>query len=285
MGDALGIRALVDSDLQFADSIRELAGWNQLPQDWLRLLQHDSDGCFLAEWEGRPAGTATTTAYGTDLAWIGMVIVHPDLRRHGIGRALLHHCIAHLQEKKVACIKLDATPLGKTVYDQLGFVDEWSLARWEAEGLHLNAEGSAQTEWLGQEPTPPLLQLDRGAFGVNRERMLQALAAQSEAVLHRTPDGKLDGYGMLRPGRNAFYLGPIVATSDHAGEAIARALLHRARGQRVFWDAPDATAGAVALAKELGFTQQRVLTRMHLGENNSPGTPGNVWALAAPEIG
>ena len=41
---------------------------------------------------------------------------------------------------------------------------------------------------------------------------------------------------------------------------------------------------AVALAKQLGFSQQRTLTRMFLGEN-IPGLPENIWALAAPEIG
>jgi GNAT superfamily N-acetyltransferase len=53
-----------------------------------------------------PAGTATTIGYGTDLAWIGMVLVHPDHRRHGVGRALLAHCIAFLRERRIRSIKL-----------------------------------------------------------------------------------------------------------------------------------------------------------------------------------
>ncbi len=285
MTDPLQIRRLQESDLDFADSIRELAGWNQLPGDWRRLLAHDPDGCFLAEWNGQPAGTATTTVYRTDLAWIGMVIVHPDLRRHGIGRALLNHCIGHLQDAGVASIKLDATPLGKTVYGRLGFVDEWGLARWEAEGLRLDEIEDPRIEWLGKEPAPSMLDLDHEAFGVSRARMLQQLASQSEMLLRRSADRKVDGYGMLRPGRNAFYLGPIVAANDEAGEAIVRALLARVRGRRVFWDVPDDTHGAMRLVKELGFTQQRVLTRMFLGANETPGRPDRIWALAAPEIG
>src|SRR5215510_8173248 len=121
MNPSLHVRCLTQADLPFADSVRATAGWNQTRRDWERFLALEPNGCFLAEWNGAPAGTATTTVYGTELAWIGMVLVHPDYRRRGIGRALLEHCIEHLREREVRCIKLDATPAGKKVYDGLGF--------------------------------------------------------------------------------------------------------------------------------------------------------------------
>ena len=131
MNSSLRLRLLTRADLAFADSIRALAGWNQTTDDWQRFLTIEPDGCFLAEWNGAPAGTATTTVYGPELAWIGMVLVHPDFRRRGIGRALLQRCIEYLRVRGVRCLKLDATPLGKKVYDDLGFKDEWTLTRWE----------------------------------------------------------------------------------------------------------------------------------------------------------
>ncbi|MFT4588059.1 MAG: ribosomal protein S18 acetylase RimI-like enzyme [Candidatus Binatia bacterium] len=281
MSDSLKIRTLTEADLEFADAVRGLAGWNQLPGDWLRLLRHDPDGCFIAEWNGQPAGTATTTTYSNDLAWIGMVIVHPDMRRRGIGNALLEHCIEHLQQNGARCIKLDATPLGKPVYDQLGFKDEWSLARWEAAGLAPDSERPPPAS----ADIAQLENYDAESFAVNRARMLHALAAQSQTIIHASAANDIDGYGMLRPGRNASYLGPIVADDLAAGRIIVHSLLSLSGGRRVFWDIPDRNTAAVDLAKQLGFTQQRVLTRMYLGENSKPGIPDNIWALAAPEIG
>src|SRR5262245_36402600 len=119
MRSGIHIRLMTDADLVFADQVRALAGWNQTLDDWRLLLEWEPEGCFVAELDGQPAGTATTTCYGVDLAWIGMVLVHPDQRRHGVGQALLNHCLAFLRERRVSSIKLDATPTGKTLYDQL----------------------------------------------------------------------------------------------------------------------------------------------------------------------
>ena len=281
MRASLKIQSLTEADLGFADAVRELAGWNQLPGDWLRLLRHDPDGCFIAEWDGQPAGTATTTSYSNNLAWIGMVIVHPDMRRRGVGNALLEHCIGHLQQSGVRCIKLDATPLGKTVYDQLGFKDEWSLARWETEGLEAREDRVTPS----QADITRFKDFDAESFGVDRARMLQALATQSHTVVQASSGNLVEGYGMLRPGRNASHLGPAVSSDEAAGREIVNSLLSLSEGRKVFWDIPDQNPAAVAMAKQLGFTQQRVLTRMYLGENSKPGKPNNIWALAAPEIG
>src|SRR5881409_405096 len=72
MSSPLRFRVLGRDDLPFADSLRALAGWNQTLGDWERFLVTEPTGCFLAEWNGTPAGTATTMVYGPELAWIGM---------------------------------------------------------------------------------------------------------------------------------------------------------------------------------------------------------------------
>src|SRR5437773_4937082 len=135
MKPEITLRAFTPSDLPFADSLRSIVKWNQTMNDWKRVLALSPQGCFIADWNGTAAGTATTISYGNELAWIGMVLVHPDFRGRGIGRALLNHCLEHLQTQKIVCIKLDATPQGKLLYDQLRFRDEWALTRWECQAV------------------------------------------------------------------------------------------------------------------------------------------------------
>ncbi|MDF2959371.1 MAG: putative acetyltransferase, partial [Paenibacillus sp.] len=125
------IRQLTEDDIPFAMELKNIAGWNQVEADWQGYLELEPEGCFLAEVNGRKAGTATAIRYGTKAGWIGMVLVHPDLRRYGIGKALLNRTIDYLKGLGVECIKLDATPMGKTVYVPLGFTDEYELERYQ----------------------------------------------------------------------------------------------------------------------------------------------------------
>ncbi len=202
MSSPLRFRLLDREDLPFADSLRALAGWNQTLGDWERFLAIEPTGCFLAEWNGTCAGTATSIVYGPELGWIGMVLVHPEFQRRGIGRALLQHCIELLRGRGVQCIKLDATPLGRTVYRGLRFQDEWTLKRWSrppatpqvtALDASLRAWRAADEQILGP--------LDASAFGVSRQRLLAALASQSRCAVVLEPEpGRPAGFGMLRPG-------------------------------------------------------------------------------------
>jgi ribosomal protein S18 acetylase RimI-like enzyme len=272
------------SDLAFGDCLRSLAGWNQTISDWQRLLLHEPEGCFVAEWEGSPAGTATTTRYGQDLAWIGMVLVHPNYRRRGIGMALLQQCLDYLQD--VPCIKLDATPLGKELYQQLGFQEEWKLTRWE--GTSAPHQGSIPALELHPweiSVAPELEFLDERAFGVSRRALLEQLAKKSLLALVSRDASKTLGYGMLREGAQAFYLGPVVASRSEVGTTLVKHLATGSRGQRVYWDIPEQNSVAVELAEKLGFRPQRQLLRMFRGQNVRPGDARYQFAIADPAIG
>lgn len=282
----LRVRLFRKNDIAFADSLRALAGWNQRPQDWLRFLDHQPGGCFIAEWGGHPVGTATTTIYEDKVAWIGMVLVHPEARRRGIGRALLEHCIAFLQPR-VTCIKLDATPLGRTLYEKLGFKDEWTLQRWESRRAKIPAKprGGRVRQWKSED-TRAMQALDQAAFGVNRWRMVRRMARQpARSLVGQSPMRGIDAFGILREGARAHYLGPVVGESIAAAEPLLRTFVGTLPWQQMFWDIPDANTDAVELARCLGFASQRPLIRMALGENKWPGKPQHIYALAGPEIG
>ncbi len=287
MNSCIHLRVLRQTDLPFANAVRALAGWNQTPDDWHRFLAMEPEGCFLAEWNGQSAGTATTIVYGPTVAWIGMVLVHPDYRRRGVGGALLKQCIDYLHERGVRGIKLDATPAGKRVYDGLGFKDEWPLARWErARPWPCPAHPEVRIRDWRESDAQLVEQLDTAAFGACRLRLLQALLPQScGALVFESAPGRIDGYGLMRKGARAWYLGPVAATSAEAGLGLVEALVSRCEGEMIFWDIPDANTAAVEWARQCGFTLQRPLIRMYLGENSAPSDPRTQFALAGPEVG
>lgn len=282
--DPISIRRLTAEDLPFAQRVRELAGWNQTDRDWERLLAHEPGGCFLASCGGEPAGTATTTAHGGEAGWIGMVLVHPDFRRRGIATRLLRECIGYL-ENRVRCIKLDATPAGRAVYEKLGFVVESEFARWEGiarreeELVGLGEKSETGIGEDGDELSSGSLAIDREAFGADRRAWLEGLARDS----HVAADG--EGYAMLRSGSRARYLGPAVARSSEQGDRLVRGVLARAAGEPVYWDIPEDNAAAVALARKLGFVRQRPLVRMRLGKPEREENAVLQWAISGPETG
>ena len=92
----------------------------------------------------------------------------------------------------------------------------------------------------------------------------------------------------MRSGSRALYLGPVAAGSSDIAIRLIEVLMAQSGGtdeQKIFWDIPDQNVAAVAWARQHGFTVQRTLTRMYLGENSAPGAPQKQFALAAPELG
>jgi hypothetical protein len=95
-----------------------------------------------------------------------------------------------------------------------------------------------------------------------------------------------EGFAMLRPGRVASQLGPVVAkTATAARELIDRIGVGSMRPGSVIWDVPGNHPEAIAIARSLGFVPFRELDRMWLGDPLPEGQPGWVHAIADPAIG
>src|SRR6266851_2805185 len=104
------IRLMTVTDLPLGLRLSSQAGWNQTEADWRRFLDLQPDGCFVAEWDGTPVGTTTTSIFGS-VAWIAMVLVDESVRGRGIGTALMRHALDFLDRCGIPTIRLDATPL------------------------------------------------------------------------------------------------------------------------------------------------------------------------------
>lgn len=265
-----------------AFELSSLAGWNQTADDWRRLIELSPEGCFKAVQDGRIVGSVTTTPLGKRVAWIGMMLVHPEFRRRGIARGLMLRVIELLRKQGFATIGLDATPYGKPLYEQLGFRSAWGWSRWRNDLSSCEGAGLTETPTFGRGagPSDGLLAIDRTAVGFDRGEVLRRLARGSSVVVSD------DGFAMLRPGRVASQLGPVVATSSTAArELIERIGVRSMRPGSVIWDVPGNHPEAIVIPKSLGFIPFRELDRMWLGEALPEGQPHWVHAIADPAIG
>ena len=265
------IRQLTTANLSAADQLRSDAGWNQTKSDWLRLLAFEPQGCFAALWNQSLVGTVTTTCYGIDLAWIGMVLVNPAYRGQGIGSALMNRALANLQKAGVNCIQLDATPAGKSVYQKLGFRELSTFHRWIREASTPSKTKSSSQ--FGFQWTSLLAELDRRAFGADRADWLRLLEAESVTICQE------EGLAMRRAGAKATYLGPVTTAGPAIAKQCIESLLDDVPGP-VIWDVPGLNPAAKALATSLGFQPQRELTRMAIGTLLPEPEPLLQFALA-----
>jgi GNAT superfamily N-acetyltransferase len=275
------IRPMDAGDVAAGLQLVESAGWNQTRSDWERFLVMSAGGCFVAEIDSQVVGTVATISYEDRFAWIGMVLVDPACRGKGIGGGLLKQALDYLGGRNLPCVKLDATPRGKPLYEKLGFSLEYELERWELTRPTTNATAGIPAPLHAE-----LLTLDREVFGADRSPLLRSVASEfPEFVLEARRAGNLSGYSFGRRGALADHLGPWVARDQSCARELLNGFLRRAGSNRVFADALKQNDWSVRLLREQGFRYSRTLTRMYRGRNAFPGRPELQGAILGPEFG
>jgi GNAT superfamily N-acetyltransferase len=271
------VRLLSTADIPAGMRLKEAAGWNQTAADWERVLALEPDGCFAIECDGHVRATTTAVCFGEELAWVGMVLTDAQYRGRGFARQLMEHTLAYLRGKRVAWIKLDATDMGRPLYERLGFHGEGTIERWMRQAGAVTARSGV----VG--PFEFDAALDRQAFGADRSRLLHVLAGLESASIAGT------GFALGRPGARSAYFGPCVARSAGAARELLAWFLEKHGGESVYWDILPVNGDAVTLAREFGFEPVRRLARMALtGVENPPALHNDdtrVYAAAGFEFG
>ena len=269
---SLAVRILLPSDVPAATELSTLAGWNQTEGDWRMLLDISPEGCFAIEHEGRLAATTVVTCYGQEVAWLGMVLAHPDYRRRGFARRLLEHALEFADGRNVRSLKLDATDQGQPLYESLGFRVEQEVQRWSGTG-----RDPARIRQLESSAVSEIFVADREAFGADRSRLLGALAGRKPPAVLR------QNYLFWRPGVRAGYIGPCVSDDVESARTL---IAQCACGDeaRWFWDLLPANEHAAGLAADFGFRVERRLMRMTRGAELR-GNDAMIYAIAGFELG
>ena len=282
MRSMLHIRTMNVDDVPLGCRLNEASGWNQVASDWLRLLALEPEGCFVAEWDGQPVGTTCVTRFDT-LAWISMVLVDAAHRGRGIGTDLMRHALAWLDRRGIATVRLDATALGRPVYEKLGFVGEYELARWA--GTAAGGELRAEIILAADAQLTAIIALDEQATATQRGPLLARLFDEGrDAMRVAGLRGQITGFSGLRVGGRARQIGPVIARDEVSGIALLDAAFVDHQGQAVFLDVPLSNRPAMQWAEKRGLRIQRQFLRMVYGRPVAD-RPEQIWASFGPEKG
>lgn len=279
------IRNMTALDLPAALRLKEIAGWNQTADDWKRFMEASPQGCFVAEVDDEVRGTVATISFEHRFAWVGMVLVDPEYRGRGMGTRLLEMAINYLDGAAVPCIKLDATPQGKLLYEKLGFVSEYEIERWILKRAAQNRADVLSRPSSAQLPAS-LLERDGEVFGADRRVLLESLHHDAPDFTQiSSKDQHLQAYALGRRGSFADHMGPWITTDEHSARALLEQFLARSQRETVIVDCPKDNGVPRELLKSSGFIVSRPLTRMYRGRNQHPGRPQSVCAIMGPEFG
>ena len=252
------------------------------------LLQLAPRGSFAALDADRIVGTAIGIDYG-GFGWIAMMLVDPGFRGRGLGAALLDAAISALPPENP--VRLDATPLGRPLYQRFGFADETTLTRHVAERPQVSPrtaaadERAAAPEPAGARDIARIAANDRLVFQGSRDSLLSWAGAEAPQYAWYSDERGSMSYCFGRRGRLFDQIGPVVAGSAAVACELTRAALSGGTGRATIIDAFDDEAEFRALLSESGFTAQRPLFRMCRGRALSARRAGaREFAIFGPEF-
>jgi len=245
-------------------------GWNPGLADDACFATVDPQGFLVGEIEGETAATVSCVNYSASFAFLGFYIVRADLRGRGYGLRIWNAAIAHAGPRVIG---LDGVAAQQQNYRKSGFELAYANIRYggtiaapEAPRAQVKAQVNAQVIALNEIPLAHVEAYDATLFPAPRPAFLRAwIGAPGHVGRAVMRDGRLAGWGVIRPSRKGRKIGPLVADDRAAAEVVLSALLAGAGSGEIFLDVPGINHDAVALAQDLGLAPVFETARMYTG--------------------
>ena len=280
----LSIRRMDRHDLDFALDLAADEGWNPGLFDAGPFFAADPDGFLMAEFDDQRVGTISAVAYDDDFGFVGLYIVRPEFRGNRYGVALFEAGMEYLGSRTIG---LDGVQAKQSSYSKLGFQFAYRTIRYEGNCFDLPwaAELPALTVDLKSFPLSDLSDYDSTLFPATRSTFLDAWIRQpgttALGVLRR---GALAGYGVVRPCRVGYKIGPLFAEDAALAEMLLQRLLAAIPNSVVYLDVPEPNMAAMGLAHRFGMKPVFETARMYRGKQPAINL-NKVFGVTTLELG
>lgn len=276
-------------------------GWNLGPADGPCFLAQDPDGFFVGRVANEPVSAVSVVNYGKEFAFLGRHLVHPEYRGRGYGLATWQTAIQHAGARTVG---LNARLDQQDTYARSGFapahrnvrfVGEFGTVADAADGAEAGVaagDGGIGVAAVSAVPFADVLAYDALCFPSERRAFLERwLRAPGHVARVAVVDGRLAGFGVIRPAPSFAKIGPLFADDAAVAETLVDSLtagLRHALGKSgpvvAALDVPEVNPAAMALAENRGMTPRFETTRMYTGPVR-PIDDARVFGLTTFELG
>ena len=258
----LNIRTMRPNEIALAVDWAAAEGWNPGIADDACFGSVDPGGFFIGELDGAPAATVSCINYSASFSFLGFYIVREDLRGKGFGLRIWNAAIAHAGARVIG---LDGVTAQQDNYRKSGFQLAYANVRYGGAVAAPDALRADVVD-LREVPLAAIEADDATVFPAPRPAFLRAwIDTPGHVGCAVMRDGRLAGWGVIRPCRQGRKIGPLVADDRATAEAVLSALLAKAGGGEIFLDAPSVNREAVTLAQDFGLAPVFETARMPTG--------------------
>lgn len=257
-------------------------GWNPGLTDADCFYAADPAGFLIGLLDEEPIAALSAVRYGETFGFLGFYLVRPDHRGQGYGLQLWNAGLAHLQGRTIG---LDGVLAQQDNYRQSGFQLAYRNVRYQGCGGG-PVPGEADIVPVSTLAFDTLCAYDQPFFPDDRRRFLECWINQPHSTaLGIQRQGQLVAYGVLRPCRSGFKIGPLFADRPEQAETLFLALKAQATaGAPLYLDVPELNPAAVALAERQGMMVVFETARMYRGP--APELPINrLFGVTTFELG
>ncbi|KRP91005.1 GCN5 family acetyltransferase [Bradyrhizobium yuanmingense] len=258
----LQIRNLRPDEIALAVDWAAAEGWNPGLADAACFAIPDARGFFVGEIDGEPVATVSCVNYDDRFAFLGFYIVRERFRGAGHGLRIWNAAIAHAGARVIG---LDGVVAQQENYKKSGFRLAYANIRYGGT-VAGSVKPPADVVALDKVPFALVDADDASVFPAARSAFLRAwINTRGHVGRALLREGRLAAWGVIRPCRTGYKIGPLVADDRDAADQVVQALLGSAGAGEVFLDVPAVNPVAIALAEALGLEPVFETARMYTG--------------------
>lgn len=253
------------NELDWAIDMAAAEGWNPGLHDADPFHAQDPGGFLIATLDHAPVGCISAVSYGGRFGFIGFYIVAPERRKKGYGMLLWNAAMDRLQGHVIG---LDGVFEQQDNYRKSGFEFQYSNIRFEfTNTLHGAIESSNDITPASINALPEILTYERDKFPHERRPFLARwLDMPGAFAVAARKKGALCGYGLLRPCRAGYKIGPLFADTPDIADNIFQQLCARAeKNAPIYLDVPEVNKPGMRMAENYGMQRVFGTARMYVG--------------------
>lgn len=276
------VRTALRGDVEQLLDMAAAEGWNPGLGDLDAFLAADPEGFVGGFLDGKLVAGVSVVRSGDDFAFLGLYLCAPAHRGKGYGIAVWNEGLRRMAGRTIG---LDGVVAQQENYRKSGFTLVHRNIRY---GGRVPISGADDPRVAAVVPSDfeRLVAYDARHYGASRPDFLKTwLKPEAGRSARRIAEaGEIRGYGVIRPCREGFKIGPLFAETEDEAEALFLSLAATAAGAPLWIDSPEPNRAAIALAERYGLTPVFETARMYRGV--APVLPlGNIYGITTFELG